>query len=107
MLHRHQEMELERQVRRILIVNGPECFYLRLPGYMPMVTDAIKAAIPYERRHPNQGLGWMSDMQAWAFDYDDYAEVMNILQQLLPKIAAEEVDEFPTLDRSKPFAELE
>jgi hypothetical protein len=105
-MHRHQEMEIERQMRRILIVNASDRFYLRLPGHMPIVTDAIKALIPYERRHPSQGLGWMSDMQAWAFDYDDYADLMDLLQQLLPKIAAEEVAEFPTLDRSKPY-ELE
>lgn len=105
MLPRHKQMEIERQTKRILIINEPDNFLIRLPGYMPEVTDAIKALIPYTRRHPDQGLGWMADQQAWAFSYDDYDRLMTLLQQLLPNIAAEEVDEFPRLDRGKPYKE--
>lgn len=99
-------VDTDYQKRVILIVPSGERFYIRLPGYMPTVVDALKDLIPYEDRHPDQGLGWMSDLMAWAFSYDDYADVMSVLQQLLPTIPAEEVDQFPPFDRSKPYEEV-
>jgi len=96
----------EYQKRVILIVPAGGRFYLRLPGYMPAVVDALKDLIPYEDRHPTQGLGWMADLLCWAFSYDDYADVMSLLQQLLPTVPAEEVAEMPPFDRTKPYEEM-
>jgi len=93
----------ETQEPVILIVHGGNCFFLRLPGYMPAVVDALKALIPYENRLPKDGLGWIADSLAWAFSYDDYADVLDVLQQLLPHVPAREVDEFPPFDRSKSY----
>lgn len=102
----HELLALETQKRRILYVNAPNCFFLRLPGYLPGVVDALKSLVPYERRMPKDGLGWVPEHQCWAFSHDDYYDVMDLLQQIVPKLAAEEVAELPPVDRSKSY-ELE
>ena len=102
-LPRHLQDERDRQKRRILVVEAKDRFYLRLPGFCPGVVEAIKALVPYERRHPKDGLGWMALEKCWAFSYDDYHDIFKILDQLMPKAAAEVVDEMPEVDRSKPL----
>ena len=103
----HHQREIERQSRRILIVKGPTRWYLRLPGYLVTIIDALKSLIPYERRLPKDGLGWHVEAQCWALSYDDYYDVLDLLHQLLPNVAAEEVDEMPLLERGKPYEDPE
>lgn len=102
----HEEHEAERQARRILVVQAKDRFYIRLPGFCPRVTDAMKSLIPYERRHPDQGLGWLAEAKGWALNYDDYADLLDLLDQLLPGVPVDILDELPPVDRTKPY-ELE
>lgn len=102
----HELLEMDKQKRRILVVHGHDRFYLRLPGYLPAIVDVLKATVPYERRLPKDGLGWVMESQCWALGYEDYDDVMAMLQQMVPRLAAEVVDELPPVDRSKSY-ELE
>lgn len=95
--------ELPTKPKVIYIVQTDRCWYLRLPGYLPTVVDALKSLIPYERRHEKNGLGWMADAICWAFDYDDYYPVLQLLRDLMPTTPAEIVEEFPPMDRSIPY----
>lgn len=68
-----------------------------------MVVEAIKGLVPFDRRHPSKGLGWIADSLCWAFDYDDYYPILHLLRELMPTTPAEIVDEFPPMDRSIPY----
>lgn len=77
----------------VQILEEDDVFWIRFPQKNESLLNAVKTLIPYNDRKQERGLGWHSDVTAWAFPMEYENDVLLLLEHHAPSWTVDVVDQ--------------